>query len=339
MIGFVQLYQKDNELVRLLSQFAYAKNVPFCHFMLDAIDSCMEGKPLIAKRWNGNTTESFETELPPIVDRITSINAPGARSVYGRERCEWLGKHTKILRQRSFHKDELMKAMMENGLGEYSIPSFYVDTFEQIRNLMSLFSPALIKPVLGTGGMLVEKIIQEGGCCYLQDQDGLHELNEASFECYREKVRKIFRSRILLQPFLDFSYDDNHVLDFRLFRQRGADGSWEDVATFGRIGSNPITSNFHTGGSMIEADMALKAIAGEKADALLDEIMMLGEKLPLLAEKYFGEDAFCIGFDVAVDKKSLRPYVMESNLTPGLRFIKYQYADHRVNYYKYLLSK
>lgn len=143
----------------------------------------------------------------------------------------------------------------------------------------------------------------------------------------------------LLQPFLDFHYDSDHVLDYHLLRQRGADGKWEEVATFGRIGSNTITSNFHTGGSMIEADMALRAIAPEKADALLKEIMKLEEKLPLLAEKYFGQSAFCIGFDIAVDRATLHPYVMESNLTPGLRFIQYQFADHRVNYYKYLLSK
>lgn len=339
MIGFVQIDNKNEKVIELLSMFSYAKKVPFCHFTLDAVDSCIEGKPLLAKRWNGSFYETFETELPRYVDRIATISGPLAVRLYGKERGEWLFRHTKILNQKSFHKDQLMYAMMQNGLHEYTIPSFPVNSYADIINLMNCICPALIKPVYGKQGKFVLKLYKDGSKLYAEDQNGVYELTEPFIENYFTNVEISFGRYIILQPFLDFRFDNDRVLDFRLFRMRGANGTWEDVATFGRIGSNAITSNFHTGGSMIEADMALQAIAPDKADALLDEIMMLGEKLPLIAEKYYGEDAFCIGFDVAVDRTSLHPYVMESNLTPGLRFIQYQYADHRVNYYKYLLSK
>lgn len=339
MIGFVQVGDSNREEIRLISQFAYAKKVPFCHFRLDAIDSCMAGKPLIAKRWNGDGYEDFETELPKSVDRISSVFRRRSKELYGMERINWLAAHTKILNQVSFHKDELMYAMIVNGLGQYAIPSFPVKNYNEIVKELSCINPAIIKPVHGKQGLFVYKLFMKDQAFFAEDKNGVQPFNMAFCDEYFSSVAQYFGGEIILQPFLDFRYDNDRVLDFRLLRQRGADGSWEDVATFGRIGSNAITSNFHTGGSMIEADMALRTIAPEKADALLEEIMMLGEKIPLLAEKYFGEDAFCIGFDIAVDRTTLQPYVMESNLTPGLRFIQYQFADHRVNYYKYLLSK
>lgn len=339
MIGFVQIGDKNEKVIELLSMFAYAKNVPFCYFKLDAVDSCMEGKPLCAKRWNGNAFETFETELPRYVDRITTVRGQTAVSLYGKERGEWLSAHTKVLNQQSFRKDQLMYAMLQNGLGQYAIPSFVVHSYEEILSQLQLIQPALIKPVNGKQGLFVYKIYKKCNSFYVENQTGEQPLTEQFCKTYFSNIAGTFGGDVILQPFLDFRYDNDRVLDFRLFRQRGADGSWEDVATFGRIGSNAITSNFHTGGSMIEADMALRAIAPEKADSLLKELYMLGEKLPLLAEKYFGAEVFCIGFDVAMDRASQQFYVMESNLTPGLRFIQYQYADHRVNYYKYLLSK
>lgn len=339
MIGFVQVGDSNQKEILLISQFAYAKKVPFCHFRLDAIDSCMAGKPLIAKRWNGDGYEDFETDLPKYVDRLVSIHKKSARMLYGNERIGWLASHTKVLQQTSFHKDELMHAMILNGLGQYAIPSFPVKNYYEIVKELRCINPAIIKPVHGKQGLFVYKLFKKEQALYAEDQHGVQHFTEAFCENYYNNIAKTFGGEVILQPFLDFRYDNDRVMDFRLLRQRGADGSWEEVATFGRIGSNAITSNFHTGGSMIEADMALRAIAPEKAAALLDEIMMLGEKLPLLAEKYYGENAFCIGFDIAVDRTTLQPYVMESNLTPGLRFIQYQYADHRVNYYKYLLSK
>lgn len=339
MIGFVQVGDKHQKTLDLISMFAFAKNVPFCHFTLDAVDSCMEGKPLLAKQWNGDTYVTVETELPRYVDRIATVFGPLATSIYGTERAEWLSKHTIILNQRSFHKDELMVAMIQNGLGEYVIPSYYVNSCAEIERMMHVFSPAIIKPVKGKQGQLVYKLFKENGQLIAEGPNGQHVFDEDFFSSYCFRLSVSYGGKILLQPFLDFRYDNDRVLDFRLLRQRGADGSWEDVATYARIGSNAITSNIHAGGSMLWADTALQVIAPEKASALLEEIMMLGEKLPLLVEKYFGEDAFCIGFDIAVDRTTLHPYVMESNLTPGFRFTQYQYADHRVNYYKYLLSK
>ena len=299
----------------------------------------MNGKPLLANRWNGEGYETFETEFPRYVDFITAVGGRAARSIYGDDRINWILSNTKLLVQKSFHKDLLMRAMIENGLYQYAIPSLPVNSYQEILNSLYCINPAIIKPVNGKQGLFVYKLFKKDQMVYAEDQNGVQPFTEAFCENYFAQIAERFGGTTILQPFLDFHYDNDRVLDFRLFRQRGADGNWEEVATFGRIGSNAITSNFHTGGSMIEADMALRAIAPEKADALLEEIMMLGEKLPLLAEKYYGEDAFCIGFDIAVDRATLQPYVMESNLTPGLRFIKYQYADHRVNYYKYLNSK
>lgn len=66
---------------------------------------------------------------------------------------------------------------------------------------------------------------------------------------------------------------------------------------------------------------------------------MLGQEVPLLVEKFIGEDAFCIGIDVGVDRDTVRPYVIETNALPGTKFHLYQFAEKRVQYYKYLLSK
>lgn len=339
MIGFVRTNDKHDNVIRLLAQFAYARKVDFCYFDLNNARPCMEGKPLLAKRWNGDCFETFVTNLPKFVDQISAIRGFSAQQVYGPDLCKWVSANTKILSSKSFHKDQLMVAMICNGLGQYAIPSYIVYNYRDILENIRMTHPALIKPVRGKQGRLVYKLYEKNGKLFAEDRFGLQEFTEDFSDHYFKEINESFPGDVILQPFLDFRFDSDRVIDFRLLRMRGVDGSWEDVATFGRIGSNAVTANFHTGGSMIEADMALNLISPEHADELYDELMMLGQKLPKMADKYFGEKTFCIGFDIAIDRTSLRPYVIESNLTPGLRFIEYQYADHRVNYYKYLLSK
>lgn len=340
LIGFLKLSNEENQRIDLLAQFAYARKVPFCHFTLRDAEACMRGDRLHALRWNGDGYEAFETDFPPYVDMRSTLFDGSMYTDKDREIIKWIKSNARVLIQYSLLKDKLMHALVANGLGKYAIPSFPVSGYQHILALSNTMPNALIKPVKGKQGAFVYKLTkQSDGKIYAEDRSGRHEFTEKFCESVFSNVEACFGGEIIMQPFLDFRYDDNHVLDFRLFRHRGADGSWEDVATFGRIGSNAITSNFHTGGSMIEADMALRAIAPEKADELLEEIMMLGRELPVMIEKYGGENVFCIGFDVAVDRQTLQPYVMESNITPGLRFIIYQYTDHRVNYYKYLESK
>lgn len=337
MVGF--LYQgTPSEFVRMLPLYSLAYRVPFCIISDDAIRQMVAGDQATVSVWDGFVFSEAVSELPEVIDCVGKLDGISSRKHFGDAFVDQLLDASYVLSQKSLNKYVLMKAMLMSDLSLYTIPSIDATDFQTICDHIKQFPRALIKPANGRQGIGVCKITNLDGQLTVKTVDGTVPFSEAFFFDYFSNLKLNNMEKILVQPCFDFRLDDKHSVDFRLLRHRGRQGTWEEVATYARIGATDVVSNLHQGGYVGNAIDIIRKIAGEKADSLYEEIMMLGEKVPKLIQQFRGEQVFCIGLDVAIDRETLRPFVLEANTYPGTRFHACQLAEKRVQFYQYVLD-
>ena len=341
MIGYVTAEIDNNRFAECLMKFAYQYDVPCSVISLDNLKNHFTGSPLIARRWNGSSVEEIDIPLPPCLDTGGNVFSPKYEYLYPPGFLPWINGTCKILIQKSISKSSLPSVLLASNLAQYAIPTWTVSTYSDIQKQLSMSKNLLIKPVKGRKGRGVCKIhVDSHQIPYISDADGMQILSEEVFLSIQEKNWSAnLGTAYLMQPCLDFSLDDNHAVDFRLLRHRGRTGEWEEVATHAKIGGTQLVSNVAQGGYIDDVKNVLQTIAGSQVTALYDEIMYIGEELPRLIQKHQGDAAYCLGMDVAVDRKSLRPFILEANTYPGLQFHYLQAADKRVQFYQYLQTK
>lgn len=341
MIGFVVYKENEYQLADLLAIFSYAYRVPFCSFKVESVAGYLEKGTLSVRQWNGDRFEQVTlNEFPVIVDSYHPLSVIAKQCPEKAQLITEIRTRAKTLRQRSLHKDELAIAMMRSHLCQYAIPTFSPKTYEELSGYIKIFGNVILKPSHGREGVGVLKLcLADNGEIKVVNQNCYDDFTKKDFLRYLESDASVRGGVCILQPYLNFRLDDGRAFDFRLLCHRGLRGTWETVASYARIGSNSVTSNLAQGGCAGQTYDILKQIAGDKSKDLLQEVEMLGQEVPLLVEKFIGEDAFCIGIDVGVDRDTVRPYVIETNALPGTKFHLYQFAEKRVQYYKYLLRK
>ena len=261
-----------------------------------------------------------------------------SRAFFGDEFVDSLTAKINVLQQESLCKENLMKALFRSPFSLYAIPSYYVTNYEEIVQHMQYITKGFLKPTNGKMGISTGKLTHIPKGLQIEDFNGVHVFSEEFCNDFYKKVESQRFGYGLLQPCFDFSLDDNHAVDFRLLRHRGLNGEWEEVATYARIGETSLVSNVSQGGYIGDAKVILQQIAGDKADPLYEEIMMLGREIPRLIRQMRGDSVFCLGIDVAVDRETLRPFILEANTYPGTKYHDCQLAESRVRYYKYLLE-
>lgn len=337
MIGF--LYKATiPKFVRQLMLYSEAYQVPFCAVPLDSLEKLLSGEQAEVFVPDGSKIKSICSFLPEMMDFPFIMSGHNARTYFGEKFVSEALSKTKVLQQGSLSKESLMKVMINSPLSLYAIPGYYVQSYEEIVQFMKCFSKGFLKPSRGKLGIGTGKLSYVGDELYIQDSEGTRLFSEETCITYFDKIKNSNFGIGLLQPCFDFSLDDRHAVDFRLLRHRGLNGEWEEVATYARIGENNLVSNVSQGGYIGDAKEILHRIAGDKAEALYEEILMLGIEVPCLIQQYCEEKAFCFGLDIAVDRESLRLFVLEANSYPGTKYHYCQLAESRVRYYKYLLN-
>lgn len=342
MIGFVYSDPNISEFTRSVLKYAYTYSVPVIGICLENLVAHFRGAPLTAVFWNGHDLETFETTLPEILDAEYNSFSKFGLEQYEPEFAIWLKEHTKILMQQaSIPKKDLPNAMLFGGLLQYSIPGWEIFNYSELVQRLSMIPSAIIKPTCGRKGKGVCKLQKSSdGTVKLLNNDGVLPLTEELFLDYlRKNTESGFGSSALLQPCMDFSYDDSHALDFRLLRHRGRTGAWEEVGTYARVGGSAFVANVSQSGFVADPKSVLHQIAGEKADEVYAEIMEIGEKLPVIIQKFRGDSAYCLGIDVGVDRATLQPYVIEANTYPATKYFYRQLSEKRVLFYEYIMNK
>lgn len=341
MIGYVTAEIDSNPFTDCLMKFAYQYNVPFCVISLDVIKEHFFGSPLIARRWNGSFFEESQVSLPSCLDTGGKIFSTKHEALYPAGFLSWINNKCEILTQRSIAKGCLSSVMLSSNLARYAIPTWKVSSYSEVREHLIFAKHLLLKPLKGRKGLGICRItVEDDQSVYMTDTDGSYVFSEEAFEQFQEKTAAANLGKsFYLQPCLDISLDETHSVDFRLLRHRGLTGEWEEVASHAKIGANSLVSNVAQGGYIDKVENVLQTIAGSRSGSLYDEMMYIGMELPRLIQKYRGDAAYCLGIDVAVDRQTMHPYVLEANTYPGWQFHYYQLANKRVQFYQYLLNK
>lgn len=341
MIGFCVYKGNEYQLVDILSVFSYGNRVPFCSFEIDSMIFFRDMGVLPARLWNGDSYEQVElTEFPAIIDSYYPLGVIEKQCPEKKDLIDIIRSKATVLTQRSLHKDELAVALMRSDLNRYAIPTYQITSYNDLTTYVKLFKTAIMKPSHGRqGGGVILLRYEQSGVIYVVGNHECTPFDEKKFLQYLNNTASVRNGNCLIQPYLNFRLPDDRAYDFRLLCHRGTTGTWENVASYARIGSNPVTSNLAQGGYIAQMHEVLQQVAGDKWKEVYSEIEMLGKTVPALIEKYRGNDAICIGIDIGVDRSTLHPYVMETNALPGTKFHLYQFAEKRVQYYKYLLSK
>lgn len=341
MIGYVTAEIDNNPFSDCLMKFAYQYDVPFHVISLDALKEHFSGSPLVARRWNGSSFEENRISLPHRLDTGGKIFTDKHADLYPLGFLAWINGKCEIMTQRSITKGFLSSVLLASNLAQYAIPTWTVSSFSEIQKQLTFSKRLLLKPLKGRKGLGICRItVEDDHTVRMADTEGTRLFSEAAFDQFQKKNEAANLGKsFFMQPCLDISLDDTHSVDFRLLRHRGLTGEWEEVASHAKIGANSVVSNVAQGGYIDKIENVLKDIAGSRAGALYDEMMYIGIEVPRLIQKYRGDNAYCLGIDVAVDRETLRPYVLEANTYPGWQFHYYELANKRVQFYQYLQNK
>lgn len=342
IIGFVYCGHSPSELARSILQYSIVYQVPVVAIPFSNLIDHFHGKPLIAEYWNDQCIAFRESSLPSILD--SEYNSFSEKALHQNDAgfLDWLkSKNAQLLRQFSCKKEAIPQLLLPTELYPYAIPTWNVSTYPELLRYLSCIKDAVLKPCSGRKGKGVSKLFrQNDGSIILKDKNGKRILNEAVFSEYLSSVQEQnLGNMFLVQPCLDFTLDEDHAVDFRLLRHRGSSGQWEEVATYARIGASSLVSNVSQGGFIADAKETLQTISGDHAETLYEEIMTIGDKLPRVIQNCGKETVFCLGLDIAIDRKTMQPFILEANTYPGTKFHARQLAEKRVQYYKYILNK
>lgn len=343
MIGYITANPTVSKpFTDCLLKFASLYQVPFCVISLEQLLAHFSGAPLIGQIWdNGSIIESSNIPLPSILDSETCFFQKKFDSYYTPGFLSWIQDNCNIIKQRSIPKQLLPSLLTSYNMAEYAIPTWSVASYDELIDLFHYSDYIFLKPISGRKGRGTFRVRKSSEhTIFIKDANREQVL---SAQAFNDMLTEINISKLgntfLAQPCLDFSLDDRHAVDFRLLRHIGKSGEWEEVATYARIGASSLVSNVSQGGFIADAKDTIQMIAGSKLTEIFDEIIHLGNVLPRLIQSKLQNDVFCLGLDIAIDRKTLCPYVLEANTYPGTRFHQYQLAEKRVQYYQYYFEK
>lgn len=338
-IGIVRFYPLLDDYTKCLLKLAYAYNVSVCCYSIFDIDITCDDPDIPALLWNGEDYVSVTVKLPPIADCVYPLKAPSVLSKVGQDRADWLLSRTLQVENKGVSKHLLMKILMASPLAQYAIPTYDVQSPEQAVHFTKMFGKAILKPSGGHLGLGVYRMHCKDGLCQIDTADGIRTFDQAAWEDYCHLLKDNLLGMPILQPCLDFTLDQNHAVDFRLLTARSANGNWETVAIHAKIGATSLVANIARGGYYCDAMDVLPLIAGDRAQELMDQFIMLAREIPPLVQRYREMPIASLGIDVGIDRGSLQPFVVEANTYPGTQIHLWQLAECRAKYYIHLIAQ
>lgn len=337
MIGIVRNSIVLDPLTRSLLTLCSAYDVRACSYMLNEMDTATG--TVHAVFWAKGSFVDAEVNIPSFSDfRFVSRSLKGQPLM--EQKWNYLRENTTVVDNTGVPKEYVPQIMMRHALSVYAIPTYRVQTLQQLRQLLSVIPNAIIKPSDGRKGIGVRRILRSGSDLIMEGRNSFQKIDESSWADYLQNLEGAGIGSPILQPRLDFSLDEQHAVDFRLLVARGGTGDWETVAIYPRIGAGTLVSNIAQGGYIGDCAEILSAIAGNqgKAAELMEELRYIAVSLPPLIQNYRTAPIAALGIDVGIDRESLRPFVLEANTKPSTKLHTWMFAEKKVQYYKYLLS-
>ncbi|XEC97253.1 YheC/YheD family protein [Paenibacillus tarimensis] len=188
-------------------------------------------------------------------------------------------------------------------------------TFDNLRQMLLKFNMVYIKPVTGSLGIGVMRVVKDGEKYSYKKDTRLFRFS--SYQKLYLSVRKCIGSRTyLVQKGIEMLKLEDRPFDFRVMIQRNPQKKWETTGTAARVAyPNKAVTNGSQGGTIYPALELLEKTAGkEKAESLLEEMAQIAKWTAGEFERSYPAMNE-LGLDIAVDN-DLRPWIIEVNTRP-----------------------
>jgi len=200
----------------------------------------------------------------------------------------------------------------------------YVDSLQDISDMLKKYPLVYVKPINGTGGRGILRIERrQNDALYVQGRN-LSRAIIAPRQFTPSGLNGFLASwnirsrRYIVQQGIQLKLRNGRVHDYRMLVQKNGSGDWEVTGCAGRVGAaNSVTSNLHGGGHAAAMDDLLSGWVKEK-DKIKDikeEANKLGTGVAAYLEQSYGR--LCeLALDLAIDQRG-NIWILEVNPKPA----------------------
>lgn len=259
-----------------------------------------------------------------IYNRLTSRKAENRPSVQHFMREVKAQHGTLIFNEKYLNKSEVFDALRHNtALTKYLPESHSFKNFLMLKSMSAKYSVVYLKPVAGSLGKGIIRVIRSGGgsyMCHLTSMTGTTKQSFSSLAALFSTISgKLKQRHYQIQQGLQLIEIDGRPVDFRALVQRGGTGEWAVTSIVARIaGNNHFVSNLARGGTLSKVREALeksnlgsgmrKTVSSQLRKAAVELAGGIADSI----KGHFGE----LGLDLAVDTNG-RVWLLEANSKPS----------------------
>ena len=333
-VGYLRYYNKKNPGPKLRAMFAVASmyDIDFFHFSPKDVD--VEKKLINGLFWDKESSKYIRKEVPypDIVDDQFSFRNKD------KEMYKELSSHCYMTYMPLGTKTGVFKKIDTTPFSKYLIKTHHFRDMDMEGILVG--EKFIVKPDNGGRGENVYKLEKVE-----EDKFSLHYASEEKFFTFdqlKENFFETFKTRYIMQPFLDSTTIEKNPFDIRMHIRRGKKGLWDTHLIYPRIGSSAgIVSNVATGGAVsLNHKAFLKQQFGSDWERIYKELDFIAETFPGTLQKKYKKLIDSLALDVGIDRaRGNELKFFEVNTYPGVQTYPFHSSEASVQFYLYLLNR
>lgn len=196
-----------------------------------------------------------------------------------------------------------------------------ITNFQQVNNMVNRHKSVYMKPVNGSKGRNIIKVVKSNSAYRYQYQvnNRIYQGSSRNISSLRTSLRRVMGKRnYIVQKQINLLHSRGSVIDVRVMVQKDHTGKWNITGNICRIGrTGSITSNIAAGGRAshlatvlthyFKSEEIRKAIEREVKAVALEAAQVLESSVGSIGE---------LGIDIGIDKNA-RVWFIEANLKPA----------------------
>ncbi|HEY8343062.1 MAG TPA: YheC/YheD family protein [Calditerricola sp.] len=301
---------------------AVAPEMGCFYYVFTPLDIDWENRRVRASSWRGGQWHTGWAPFPDVVyDRVPNRTAEALKTVQQAKH----GLHAlaiPIFNPGFFHKWEIHQRLLRFADIRPLLPeTIFVPTAADIARLLRAHSCVYLKPAGGSLGLGIYQLLRHPRMGLLVRFRRGEKNVLYRFSGIAEALRRLGLiprlPRYIAQQGINLITYQGRPVDFRVHAHKTRTDQWMVVAIGAKMaGPGCITTHLRTGGTLLEAEKALRATFGEQAKRILTRIEQTALRLAQALEASFATPVGELGFDLGVDRTG-GVWMFEANAKPG----------------------